>query len=1053
MDEATSRRLDELIEDSRALVAALKKKGDRSHELLAEGLYKKRTHFITELLQNAEDEGAHHVLFTLNKNELVFSHDAPHLFDFDDIKSISNFGDNQKKKDKPNAIGRFGIGFKSVYSITDKPRIVSGDFDITIQDMCVPERTDLQFNHYDNDSYETKIILSFKDTEKENILKQLDSEFQNLEILCMLFLSNITLIEWRTPNSNGKYQKIPDDKNQVMTLQSGTKAESFLVFEKIIDVDNKKLRGKIAFSLNGNKSAVTPRDKSPLFAFFPTTIETNLSFLLHAPFHTTESRETLDETDNRNNILINELGVLFAESLSDLKRRQLVNVDFLNMLPIDADVCSRSPIYNILYTATKNEFQKDTNKFIPTTEKNVFCSVNDAMLLGSAELAELLTGKQAKMLFDRESWVTSEITENKTETKKLYQYFYSALAIPNYDLRKFAAGLTKEFLLEQSNNWIEKFYKTVFQKAEGLWEKDAKNPVLRKRPIIRIEKDGKREQVMPFADDGKPNVYLPTETKTNYSTVLRSIANDKEVAKFLKAFGLDYPDVFAEINEYILPKFKTGEMYEGYLDDIATILTASPEKAEKYNQLIDDLKQCRFILGENYVTNEKKLLQYNKVYFPSEALTRYFENNLDIYFVSSFDSFDDESKEKYNELLKEIGVHSDCPWRIRIEKNYTNAEKHELVHSYDGNSSRSETWIDYDLEGLDVVLKHKTKEISVLLWSVLSHKDVNFFKGKAKWFYYYEYNRQFDAKFLRDLRKEKWLFIDDSSFAPYEITFEELPNEYKTDIVSASEFANLLNFKLDEDKEYENSHKGKRVISENQYEEYLKLKAEKETAEKEKKAKEVSDTKIEFNPSVNAADAPIRISLFNGKSVARPYVSTGGNSPEDSSGGSGDASDETPNIKNSEESRENDDNSQSDATNSNNPGLMKEVGRWGENYIFRVLSDEIKNQNDITIIDLNTDGKTGVGADFEIRKNGDLIRLVEVKTTTEQEGNAVIVSGTQWETARNEYNLGDGDMYWIYCVFNAGKENVRYVPVKNPIEQWKEGRVMADPVNFVINSN
>jgi len=123
-----------------------------------------------------------------------------------------------------------------------------------------------------------------------------------------------------------------------------------------------------------------------------------------------------------------------------------------------------------------------------------------------------------------------------------------------------------------------------------------KNPVLRKRPIIRIEEDGKRKQVLPFTDDGKPNVYLPTESRTNYRTVMRIIANDKNVEKFLKAFGLDYPDVFAEINEIIIPRLKTGEMYDGYFDDIKTILTAPREKTEKYNRLVDDLKECKFIL-------------------------------------------------------------------------------------------------------------------------------------------------------------------------------------------------------------------------------------------------------------------------------------------------------------------------------------------------------------------------------------------------------------------------------------------------------------------------
>jgi len=119
--------LDELIKSRADQKRLMKVNGDKSHETLT-NLYGNPTHFITELLQNAEDEGANNVEFKLTENELVFSHDAKKLFDFNDIRAISNFGDNHEKKEKPNAIGRFGIGFKSVYSITDKPRIISAEY-------------------------------------------------------------------------------------------------------------------------------------------------------------------------------------------------------------------------------------------------------------------------------------------------------------------------------------------------------------------------------------------------------------------------------------------------------------------------------------------------------------------------------------------------------------------------------------------------------------------------------------------------------------------------------------------------------------------------------------------------------------------------------------------------------------------------------------------------------------------------------------------------------------------------------------------------------------
>jgi hypothetical protein len=218
MEENNLGKLNTLIENRRELVTALKKNNDKSHELLAEGLYKRKAHFITELLQNAEDEGAHTVSFVLDDKELIFSHDSSNYFDFADIQSISNFGDNQKKKDKPNAIGRFGIGFKSVYSITDIPRIVSGDFDVTITEMCVPEN-----NNPENTFCGTKIILPFRPGESKTIANFLEKEFKILDIHYLLFLSNINSIKWKTSNASGKYERIVVGDNRFVELYADNK--------------------------------------------------------------------------------------------------------------------------------------------------------------------------------------------------------------------------------------------------------------------------------------------------------------------------------------------------------------------------------------------------------------------------------------------------------------------------------------------------------------------------------------------------------------------------------------------------------------------------------------------------------------------------------------------------------------------------------------------------------------------------------------------------------------------------------------------------------------
>ena len=105
--------------------------------LISEQLYSDRTHFIYELLQNAEDalgrrklnnpesELPTNVKFLLYKDRLEFRHFGER-FNTDDVKAISDVLKGTKSEDKTQ-IGKFGIGFKSVYAFTSTPEIHSGD--------------------------------------------------------------------------------------------------------------------------------------------------------------------------------------------------------------------------------------------------------------------------------------------------------------------------------------------------------------------------------------------------------------------------------------------------------------------------------------------------------------------------------------------------------------------------------------------------------------------------------------------------------------------------------------------------------------------------------------------------------------------------------------------------------------------------------------------------------------------------------------------------------------------------------------------------------------
>ena len=105
---------------------------------LLSDLYPDNAHFIYELLQNAEDAGASEVRFYLTDRSVEFEHNGPRLFSPKDVEDITSIG-SSTKKDDPTNIGKFGIGFKAVFSYTSTPEIESGEYHFHIRDLVVPD--------------------------------------------------------------------------------------------------------------------------------------------------------------------------------------------------------------------------------------------------------------------------------------------------------------------------------------------------------------------------------------------------------------------------------------------------------------------------------------------------------------------------------------------------------------------------------------------------------------------------------------------------------------------------------------------------------------------------------------------------------------------------------------------------------------------------------------------------------------------------------------------------------------------------------------------------
>lgn len=123
----------ELDEQSRSVADSLKGVIGRSLESLSNELYNKDMHFVLELIQNADDNSYGSVeptLVFLVETESISLFNNEIGFDSGNVSAICDVKASTKGKHQRGYIGRKGIGFKSVFTMTDRPEIHSNRFHI-----------------------------------------------------------------------------------------------------------------------------------------------------------------------------------------------------------------------------------------------------------------------------------------------------------------------------------------------------------------------------------------------------------------------------------------------------------------------------------------------------------------------------------------------------------------------------------------------------------------------------------------------------------------------------------------------------------------------------------------------------------------------------------------------------------------------------------------------------------------------------------------------------------------------------------------------------------
>ena len=782
-----------------------------SHLGIYKQLYRDKTHFVYELLQNADDSKSQHLALQLGANELFVWNDGCQFHEAD-VRHICSIGASDKDLTQ---IGTFGIGFKAVYTYTDLPEIYSGDERFRIRDFTKPEGI---ANIYPRiakqvDKGRTVFHLPFKNRLRQEYIAHLKNRLCDLEKRSLLFLRHLKTVQWRDERDGqtGSYfcHRRPHDKIQnasevelIASINGNNQlSETFLVFRREVQppqeviaelldsADDHKERDRIqrsaakqqlvevAFKLSDGQ--ITVPDSCVLFAYLPTEKETHLRFLIQGRYQTTPARDNIPTDNPWNKWLVQETANFLPEVLEQLKMGGLLEPAFFNVLPLEEDDVPPvfDPIAEALRTAMKDlpfvpieggGYAKAESVFYPHTE----------CLRGLVE---------SSWLHPESSWLDPEIRRDTEEFRRCFKVMREA------GVKEVSVSQVLGWLEKQSHDWFEARPKEWLRRLyASLKEQKAELKRIKKLPLVRLENgkhvcasdqavflppniDDEREEIKPFLDE------LPIVMPT-----LLEGEEHNDIEAFLKNVGVKDLHPADMIREWIMPQYsqsnepsvEQNRLHVRYLFKVLNKVSVTERR-----RLREKISEIPLLLAYSDVQRETyDFVAPRETYLPQAYtsdtdLETYFSVCDDVWFVYTGYLDSNSNRKAWLQFLKEIGS-MDHPrfMKKNIPVNFKECNSRDIGReSITGTGE--ETIEDRYFHGLSKVLveisEHRKVDLSQALWHLLvkaltserllvnrvSSQD-RFFQGTYSWSFRsnaYSKQKHFDATFYRQLKKTAWL--------------------------------------------------------------------------------------------------------------------------------------------------------------------------------------------------------------------------------------------------------------------------------------------------------
>ncbi|PHM10162.1 DUF3883 domain-containing protein [Nostoc sp. 'Peltigera malacea cyanobiont' DB3992] len=744
-------------------------------ERLSVDLYSKETHFVLELIQNADDnqyESA--VIPTLNltiepqkiivqNNELGFSED--------NVRAICDVGRSTKTKVE-GYIGEKGIGFKSVFRISNEPQIFSNGFQFHFKHQDDENQLGFVIPYWIEaipkyvNSTLTNIILPLRESAKDELGK-----LGEIEHTLILFLRQLKTVKIDNRVNDKSHEITRLDKDGKIEIQENTESglekhcyklvkKGLIVPEYIQESKRENVKSSeliLAFSLQEDGTADT-RLEQKVFAFLPTR-SYGFKFLIQADFLVPANREDIHKDIQWNKWIRDNIASTFLLAVEEFKQDRNLQKTYYDYIPLNSEVKDEffTPVVSEIHNKLKVSkcILTESGKWqIPSHVMQVDEQIRN--LISNTDLQELLNKEyihpKVKAKFD--------ILESLGVKKIIFDDLLQCLQ-------------NNEWLQKQSDNWFVELY--IYLKSCNLNEY-SDLPRIKKLKIIPLENN-------QLASTAETSIFFPLNLNNTaeYSFELKFIKKTLvettfRYLDFLKKLGIQNASCYEIIENHILPLYK-GDSCKNKVNQLLEYICYIKDNLSEYeiecNKRNDSYlnKDPLNMLKMSFLikTDRNEYLRPTDIYIPaiyhnSNELETLLAGIKDVYFVSSeyiiqdlmkINSVSDklEKIREWREFFVRLGVHILPKIDVKIKTEHGRSNK--------GNRY-SQEYTTYSSPHILKIFEAKDEEKNQKLAKLLD-SNWDYYKQYKSWRSYYYSNGSFylyrpnDADWFTTIKIAAWL--------------------------------------------------------------------------------------------------------------------------------------------------------------------------------------------------------------------------------------------------------------------------------------------------------